>query len=366
MNVVFRADASHQIGSGHVMRCLTLAGALTETGAICQFICRYHPGNLADYIRAKGYRCHVLTSDSEQADIAVTSREPAPLLHADWLGAPWAIDATQTGTVLDTIRPDWLVVDHYALDHDWEHTLQPYYQRLMVMDDLADRPHLNADILLDQTLGRQDSDYRALVNPTTNLLLGAQYALLRPEFAAWREASLKRRDTPELKSILVNLGGVDKDNVTADVLQALVASELPADCEVTVVMGASAPHLTSVQQQAQASGLNIRVLSGVSNMAELMAHADFAIGAAGSTAWERCCLGLPSVMVVLAQNQQMIANELSRIGACDVIPAHAILTELPGLLHALSTSRLKTMSEQIRAVCSGEGAALVTQTMRSA
>ncbi|MCC5879121.1 MAG: UDP-2,4-diacetamido-2,4,6-trideoxy-beta-L-altropyranose hydrolase [Idiomarina sp.] len=366
MKIVFRADASHQIGSGHVMRCLTLADASTENGADFEFICRQYQGHLAEYIRAKGYRCHLLDQDSAQANIAVTKNQSPALQHADWLDVPWHIDAKQTATILETIRPDWLVVDHYALDHNWEQALQPYYDKLMVVDDLADRQHSNAHILLDQTFGRLDTDYRALVNPATKLMLGADYALLRPEFAAWRERSLQRRESPRLETILINLGGVDNDNVTGEVLDALPMSRVPDECKIVVVMGAAAPHLASVQQQVQALDLNIEVLAGVNNMAELMAHADLAIGAAGATSWERCCLGLPTIMVVLAQNQQLIANELSRIGACEVVSASALKTSLPTLLNALSVQTLKAMSTKARSVCAGDGTSQVIHAMVSA
>ncbi|RUO30006.1 UDP-2,4-diacetamido-2,4,6-trideoxy-beta-L-altropyranose hydrolase [Aliidiomarina sedimenti] len=365
MKVVFRADASHQIGSGHVMRCLTLADALTQAGGDCQFICRNHKGHLAEFIRAKGYPCHLLHEDSEHAEMGVPSTQHSTTQHADWLKVTWQLDAVQTGCVLDTVKPDWLVVDHYALDHGWEQALTPYYRKLMVIDDLADRPHHHADVLLDQTLGRKEDEYRSLVSPDTRLLVGADYALLRPEFAKWRAYSLKRREVPELKTILINLGGVDNDNVTGDLLDALTACKLPADCSIVVVMGASAPHLQAVRDKAALMDLDTRVLSGVSNMAELMAHADFAIGAAGSTSWERCCLGLPAVMVVLAQNQQLIANQLSQIGACEVMSADTLNDELPHVLHDLSETTLKSMSEHARAVCTGDGATHVARTLVS-
>lgn len=365
MNVVFRCDASYQIGTGHVMRCLTLADALTEVGATCQFICRQHDGHLAEYIRAKRYLCHLLELPGKERVIALHDTDSPTLHHANWLGAPWQVDAKQTAHLLTAIKPDWLVVDHYALAYDWERALQPYYRKLMVIDDLADRPHYLTSILLDQTLGRETFDYKHLVAPTTALLVGVQYALLRPEFAQWREYSLTRRQNPELKKILVNFGGVDKDNVTADVLSALEQSRLSNDCEVIVVMGPSAPHLETVQQQAQISKLKISVLSDVSNMAELMANADLAIGAAGSTTWERCCLGLPSVMVVLAKNQNLIANAFSDIGACEVISRKTLLTKIPRIFENMTKAKLTEMSVKARLVCAGDGIERIIKEMVS-
>jgi UDP-2,4-diacetamido-2,4,6-trideoxy-beta-L-altropyranose hydrolase len=184
----------------------------------------------------------------------------------------------------------------------------------MVIDDLADRPHL-CDLLLDQTFGRDPEDYRAWVPTDCKLLCGSQYALLRPEFAALRPSSLQRRAQPRLRQLLVTMGGVDKDNATGQVLDALHSCALPADCEITVVMGPQAPWLETVRQQAQDMPWPTKVLAGVSEMARLMADSDLAIGAAGATSWERCCLGLPTAMVVLANNQRHAARLLEQAQA---------------------------------------------------
>jgi spore coat polysaccharide biosynthesis predicted glycosyltransferase SpsG len=140
-----------------------------------------------------------------------------------------------------------------------------------------------------------------------------------------RSYSLKRRAQPKLKHLLVTLGGVDKDNITAKVLTALRTSSLPANCEITVVMGSTAPWLADVQEQAQNMPWSTKVCVGVSNMAQLMANSDFAIGAAGATAWERCCLGLPSCMVVLAENQSRIARGLADVGAAILLDGKDLL-----------------------------------------
>ena len=308
MKVTFRTDASLQIGTGHVMRCLTLADALAARGADCQFICRAHEGNLIDYIRTKGHTAHPLPVG------AALPRSPADPTHAPWLGATQAEDAEACTPILAAQRPDWLIVDHYALDARWERALAPHYRKLMVIDDLADRPHA-CNLLLDQTFGRDAADYRPLVPADCHLLCGSQYALLRPEFAALRPYSLQRRARPALRELLITMGGVDKDNATGQVLQALRACPLPADCRITVVMGATAPWLDEVSKQAQDMPWPTRVLVGVSDMAQLMADSDLAIGAAGATSWERCCLGLPTAMMVLAENQRHAARLLEQANA---------------------------------------------------
>lgn len=314
MRIAFRTDASLQIGTGHVMRCLTLADALHKHGVECLFICRPHRGNLLDLITLRGHRAIALPV--LVADDSISPYTDTELAHARWLGTDWGTDATDTYQALGDKIVDWFVVDHYALDGKWERVLRPACQRLMVIDDLADREH-DCDLLLDQNLGRAISDYSGLISASATLLIGPQYALLRPEFALLRAESLARRSNPRFRHLLIAMGGVDKDNVTGQVLHALNAcgAILPDDLHITVVMGLHAPWLQEVQAQVAQLPHTVKVLVGVDNMAQLMVNSDLAIGAAGSTSWERCCLGLPSLIVVLAENQQKIAQALGRSGA---------------------------------------------------
>jgi UDP-2,4-diacetamido-2,4,6-trideoxy-beta-L-altropyranose hydrolase len=338
-NFVFRVDASLQIGTGHVMRCLTLADALSACGEYCQFICRDHAGNLIEFIRNKGYAVHIsavapLSFDSSQANQAASAGQG--LLHGNWLGTTQTEDAQACADLLAKLRPDWLIVDHYALDARWEQAVKPHCTKLMVIDDLADRPHL-CDLLLDQTFGCAPEEYRALVPDGCRLLCGSQYALLRPEFAALRPYSLHRRTQPSLRKLLVTMGGVDKDNATGQVLKALRTCALPPDCHITVIMGPHAPWVEAVTQQAQTMPLPTSVLTGVGDMARLMADSDLAIGAAGATSWERCCLGLPTIMLPLAENQVQSCHTLSETGAGLMILGLEVLgAQLPQILRMLS------------------------------
>lgn len=325
MHIVFRADASLQMGTGHVMRCLTLADVLSANGTECQFICRAHAGHLADFIRQKGYRVHLLDV------VAEIPEQDAPLAHAAWLGVTLEQDAKETAALLSHLQSDWLIVDHYALDARWETPQRRHVGKLMVIDDLADRQH-DCDLLLDQNLGRLDSDYAALVPTHCPRLLGPAYALLRPEFASLRDYSLQRREAGTLRTLLITMGGVDKDNATGRVLQALAGTSLPHDCRITVVMGATAPWLQEVATLAAALPWPVDVRVNVTEMAQLMADADLAIGAAGSTSWERCCLGLPTLMVVLADNQREAASYIEESGAAKLF---YINEQLPKQLGAL-------------------------------
>lgn len=315
MKIVFRVDASIQMGTGHVMRCLTLADALKNQGAECYFICREHPGNLMGLIVQRGHHFDSLpymeaSQQRQQKNHTVGDH----LAHSSWLGATQKQDADLCIAIIESLQPNWLIVDHYALDIRWEQELRPYCQQLMVIDDLADRQH-DCDLLLDQTLGRDPKDYAQWVSTSCEILCGAQYALLRPEFPQWRDYSLKRRVNGQLEHLLINLGGVDKDNITTQILMALKKCSLPPELEIIVVMGATAPCIASVQKQALLMPWRTEVKTGVDNMAELMANSDLAVGAAGSTSWERCCLGLPCIVICLAENQKKVISILDECGA---------------------------------------------------
>mgnify|MGYP006409866389 CR=1 FL=1 len=311
MRVVFRVDASLQMGTGHMMRCLALAQVLEENGENVKFICRKHEGSLIDKNRSSGFNVHELEVLEE---IKVDNK----LAHSHWLGATQQQDADDCINILKAEKLDWLIVDHYALDEQWQKRLNPYYEKLMVIDDLADRKH-QCDILLDQTFARQQEDYLILTPKNCQLLLGSQYALLRPEFSEWREFSLERRSKPEFKQLLINMGGVDFDNFTESILDELRTCSLPDDINITVVMGRNSPHLEGVKSKANELLYNVDVKVDVDNMAEIMSNADIAIGAAGTTTWERCCLGLPTIQFVIAENQNTIATSLASNNAIKLL-----------------------------------------------
>lgn len=356
MRVAFRADASVQIGTGHVMRCLTLADALRAHGHECLFICRDHPGNLSDLIDQYGFDLHLL-SQQPSAIRGVDDEDDFTPRYAQWLGVSWEQDAEQTLNVLNGKKTDWLVVDHYGLDAHWERQIAAHVNKIMVIDDVANRAH-ECQLLLDQNLGRKAQDYNGLVPAACTRLIGPHYALLRPEFTEFREASLERRRIPKLGRILITLGGVDKDNVTGQVLDALAKSSLPQETELDIVMGASAPALETVRLQSEALPFRTTVSVNVSDMAERMYMADLCIGAAGSTSWERCCLGLPSIMVVLAENQREIARALEHSGAAYLLNKEDLSVHLVPLLDELriSSCPIVDLSNRAKAICDGLGA----------
>lgn len=356
MKVLFRVDASTDIGTGHVMRCLTLADALRERGARSTFVCRAHPGHLGEIIRARGHALHLL-----EAGVAPGERDgPA---HAAWLGASQAEDAAACAAVAGALGPDWLIVDHYALDARWEVVLRPMAGRIMVIDDLADRTH-DCDLLLDQNLGRNAGDYAGRVPEGVPVLAGPDFALLRPEFAARRTDSLARRGAGgRARSILIALGGVDKANFTARSLEALAGAGLPDDASVTVVLGATAPWEDEVRTIAGRLPWPVEVLTYTDRMGELMVAADLAIGAAGASTWERCCLGLPTAMWVVAENQKMVASAVVDAGAAALLDARS--GDPAGTLGRLlaDTSGLDEMSRRAFRLVDGLGTERVVRSM---
>ncbi len=269
------------------MRCLTLADTLASRGWYCAFA------------SAPGTTDIVPTLKGTQHD----TRERAGFDAADVLMETWPEGC------------DVLVVDHYQLDNHFETACRSWAKRIMVIDDLADRKH-DCDFLLDQTLGRSGDDYGDLVPASCRILTGSAYALLRPHFAAAREAALARRQVEKsVRRVLISCGATDPHNVTATVLEGLTL--VAPDARVDVVLGGAAP-------QVSTSLANIYI--DHEDMAGLMARADLAIGAAGTSSWERCCLGLPTLLVVTADNQRTVAHNLAESGAAIVIGDYHDLT----------------------------------------
>jgi UDP-2,4-diacetamido-2,4,6-trideoxy-beta-L-altropyranose hydrolase len=307
MSVFFRTDASLVIGQGHVMRCLTLAAALREHGVGSTFICRDHPGNLCEFIKANGFPVHCLSVKD------TTGLTYSPDQYAAWLGATWAEDAEQTLAAMGSAAagPHWVVVDHYALDARWEDAVRSNASRLMAIDDIADRPH-KSDILLDQNLYPDMQErYAGFVDSNCIQLLGPRYSLLRQEFVQLRK-NLRQRNG-SVGRVLVFFGGSDMTNETGKALDAIELLNKP-EIRFDIVVGAANPFRDALMARCAALP-NVSLQCSVSNMAELMASADLALGAAGTATWERCATGLPAFMLSVADNQVDIAEGVDSVGA---------------------------------------------------
>ena len=359
----FRADASFEIGSGHIIRCLTLAHALKLAGHDCFFICRNHTGNLIDYLRASNWKVLELSSPK----VSEPPKTSESNEYQKWLGVTQADDVQDTLNALSSQhihQMDWLIVDHYALSAEWENGLRDVAAKILVIDDLANRDH-DADIVLDCGLSHTPEHYQQLNKRPVNALTGPHYALLRPEFARLRQQLRQSLPPAATLKILINLGGVDKDDCTSVILNILAKSQLPYPITTTVVMGLNAPHKDKVMGLAKTLPFHSEVKVNVSNMGTLMTQHDLAIGAAGSTAWERCCLGLPSIIVCLAANQEMIATELHRSGAAISLCLKDIDTHLEPILQSINPPKLVQMQKAALLITEGLGVERLMKHMQA-
>ncbi|NLG35724.1 MAG: UDP-2,4-diacetamido-2,4,6-trideoxy-beta-L-altropyranose hydrolase [Lentisphaerae bacterium] len=286
MQAAFRVDASAAIGSGHLMRGLVLADALRRRKVQSLFLCRGGPDHPGDVLAEHGHAVHLLPPLDNPLD-----------------------DAVATAAHLDS-RIDWLIVDHYALDHRWESPLRHRARRLMIIDDLANRRH-DGDILLDPNLlPDMNERYDRLLPPSCRRLLGPSFALLRREFAEAAAAPPRTRD--HLKRLLISFGGSDPGNATGRVLHEITPLPLDAD----VVAGQACPHLDDIQNLCRASNGRWTLHVQTRQMASLMARCDLALGAGGSSHWERCTMGLPALVTAIADNQILSSRALAEAGAC--------------------------------------------------
>lgn len=340
--VAFRVDATSQIGTGHFMRCLTLADALRQRGARIRFVSRGLPDHLHGMLTARGMGFAPLND-------AVMAQTPDDLAHSNWLGTSQAQDASDSAEALADRKWDWLVVDHYALDARWESAMRGTAGKIMSIDDLADRKH-DCDVLLDQNYYRDmQTRYDGKVPEHCRMLFGPCYALLREEFRELR-AQCKPR-TGEVRRILMFFGGVDEGNYTGHAIEALSGLGIKG-VEVDVVIGAQHPRRAEIEQACATQGYACDVQT--SRMAELMAAADLGIGAGGSATWERCCLGLPALSICTAENQRRQIADAAEAGLLyapssegdlvDLIRRHAkCLLENASLLKLISNTAMKAV-----------------------
>lgn len=305
MNITIRVDSSNLIGSGHLMRCLTLAQRYRKEGHRVSFICRDLEGNLAGLVERQVSQLYMLPAAPKDATLTGYSK---------WLTVTQEQDAAETIELLKKLgKVDRLIVDSYAIDEIWEKLVRPYTNEIFVIDDLANRKH-DCDILLDQNYYlNKEERYIGLVPEHCKMLLGPRYTLLRDEFYEAKEKMKPRGG--QLHNILVFYGGVDATDETSKAIKALrrlkANGELP-DVEITVVVGCSNARKDDIAIFCQKAGF--QYLCQVNNMAELMAEADLMLGAGGTTTWERCFLTLPSIVTAVAENQFQICEDCATAG----------------------------------------------------
>lgn len=309
MKILFRVDASIKIGTGHVMRCLTLANELKSQGETTIFCSRHLTDTLAGIIQAAGHQLVRLVNKESIDKESIESSDPSDQ-YTSWLETSQNFDADEMVSKVKMEDIDWVIVDHYALDFQWHRKIKENNKniKLLVINDLFEKSH-DCELFLNQNIVQnKDKAYQSLLKGEVSKLIGPNYALLRNEFNEYRQVAKVRNSG--LKNILIFFGGVDINNTTGKTLIAL--SKINQDVDVKVVVGATHPKIGELDKLCDSFGFSLHVQ--VNNMAELMVWADVSIGASGSATWERSCLGLPTVVLSLADNQIPIAEAANDAG----------------------------------------------------
>jgi len=338
--LILRSDASTQIGSGHLMRCLALAQAWKDAGGKVTVITSCQGEGLLQRLR------------DEQFDIKLLSSAYPD--KADW---------NFTRDILAGHPGAWVVLDGYHFDEVYQRQIKEAGHRLLVIDDMAHLKHYYADIVLNQNLHAEQLNYAC--EPFTRLLLGARHVLLRREFLAWQEW---HRAIPEVaRRVLVTLGGGDPENNTLKVIKALEEADVH-DLEAKVLIGASNPHAGALEQAAKQSRIPIRLMRDAKNMPELMAWADVAISGGGTTVWELLFMGIPSLFLIVADNQRYTTECIENQGfGKNLGTAQNISTEslTEAITSFMKDSNLRaTISRKARQMVDGQGAQRVISSMK--
>lgn len=349
MKLLFRVDASEQIGSGHLMRCLTLADAAAERGWECLFIVRAVADTHLQRLEKSRHKFSVL----RHVSVTKEHQTEADLPHSAWLPVSRTTDAIETAGYVGEFSPDWVIVDHYALDAVWHSVIRQYCDQLLVIDDVADRSY-DCTALLDQNFGAVNRDYDARVIGDADFLLGPNFALIRREFSNLRIQSSPRQQN-KVNRVLVNFGGVDAENFTCLSLIELESSKFAKYCDFVIVVGAAFPHKKELLKLKTVSELAIEVLVDVEHMAELMSTVDLCIGATGSTVWERCCVGLPTLALAIADNQVNILAQLADTGAVFSSDLSKLSRDFDSFF-STSNNLVSSMSLAASNLCDGLGA----------
>ena len=360
--VAIRADSGLEIGSGHLMRCLTVAEALRTAGHHAHFLTRDHSGNLSHVIEARGFGVTRLPIDPSWMGVGVGG-------YDSWRGGSIVSDVELTArAIADFGGCNTLLIDHYGLDKSFESRMRAFAKKVVVIDDLHNRNH-DCDMLIDHNIGHGPASYDGLVPGHCLRLVGSTYGMLNPAFAEKRPDSLTRRKHGAgPRALLVSVGGSDLADVSSRVLLARQTASLGLGwiAETHVVLSSAAPNLAKVRDlcnRTPGAQLHVDTLA----MPELMAVADIAIGGAGVTAMERCTMGLPCLTIVMAENQASSAVYQEQAGASITVgdPEHATADILAGHLRSLHSNpdRLREMSSSAAVLCDGRGLARVGKAL---
>ena len=339
MKLIVRADAGIATGTGHLMRCIALAQAWQEHGGQAVFITVCESGSLRQRLKDEGFKV-----------IEMEQPYPNP--------SDWEITAQELRR-----NPDaWVVLDGYHFDPEYQLLIKEMGHRLLVIDDMAHLVHYYADIVLNQNINAEELKYSC--EPNTKLLLGTNYVLLRQEFITWKGW---QRHIPEVaQNVLVTMGGSDPDNVTLKVIQALEKVEAN-NLHVIVVVGGSNPHVNILKKVLANTKITVCLEQNTDRMPELMTWADIAVSAGGSTCWELAFMGVPSIICVMAPNQEKNAHKLREQGV-SIIIRNGLQIKLK-ILSSLITQLMKDLDARMAMVkkgsslVDGNGAVRITNYM---
>tara|TARA_S200000501_G_C20860044_1_gene759338 strand:- start:158 stop:1228 length:1071 start_codon:yes stop_codon:yes gene_type:complete len=354
MKIAIRADASYEMGSGHVVRSLVLADTITAQGCRVVFVCRLLDGHLISTIRDRGFEVVVLGGDSASTNSATST---------DWLGVSQQEDAKNTIENLKGRLIDILFVDHYSLDTEWETLIRPHVGSIAVIDDLANRDH-NCDFLIDQNFRNDNlSCYKALVPENCKTLLGLRYAILSSEYLDYRN-KISSRDGV-INRALVYFGGTDWQNMTLLALKTLSKPKF-SFLEVDVVVGSNYPFFSDLEKLIDKRP-KTKLHQQLPSLAKLMSIADIAIGAGGTSLWERMSMGLPALVVSLAENQVRSCEALQKENLINYLGSYKDLSNdllsknLRDMIHSPKDNY--KLSSRISEHVDGYGANRIVQAM---
>ncbi len=358
MLVVFRTDSSILIGAGHLMRCKALADELSRYGARVVFVCRDLTGDFTSLLHAGGLETIILGRGIFDETHETYSKEGSKENSSYFQQIE---DSAQTSFAIGGMKPDWLIVDHYSLDWEWERRMRRRVGKIMVIDDMTDRFH-DCDLLLNQNLSSDSTPvYAGLLPEKARQILGPQFALLRSEFHECRR-NLGAR-VGSMKRILISFGSVDLSGESVKALEAVRMFDRE-NVITDVVVGLTNPCSTQLYAMSK-FGSKIKFHCQADSMAKLMAQTDLSIGAGGITSWERCCLGLPAIVKPIALNQLSLTERLTEKGAIHLIPfsVQTVPEDYLAALEAMDSRRLFEMSRAGMELVDGLGCRRVAQCL---
>jgi UDP-2,4-diacetamido-2,4,6-trideoxy-beta-L-altropyranose hydrolase len=306
---------------------------------------------IANELDQKSYSCHFICKELTQSSRALITDK----------GYKFYLEDNEDGvlTILKNLNPDYLIVDHYGLDAKFESKAHTFSKRILVIDDMADRSHF-CDFLLDQGPLRTEADYKPWINPECKLLLGSDYTLIKPEFRKLRKSHIN-----SWRKGLISFGGSDPDNITLMILEALDNQLDMKNIKWTIIAGALNQHWRTLKKFISHNQMDIRLIKQTNQIAALMANHDFAIGAAGSMAWERACIGIPSLTIPIEYNQKFGIEVIRHFGLGETLEVSELTSTTVARALELLQNQANDYLRRNQAMVDGLGVTRLSRTMLS-